>query len=119
MAKLKSLWQSFRFSICKLLRIKGYGISILVPARLTASDEQRVKNWEWLKKHWKAHLPGAEVIVGLDPDADKLPFSKSAAVNNAAARAHGDIFIIIDADAHISPESIIYCAEEIRSAERK
>ena len=41
------------------------------------------------------------------------------AVNNAASKAHGDIFVIIDADAYISADSIITCAKEIRLAKKK
>jgi glycosyltransferase involved in cell wall biosynthesis len=97
----------------------GYGISVLVPLHLTKSDNQRAKNWQWLKQYWEANLPGAEIIIGIDPDADEKPFSKSVAVNNAASKAHGNIFVIIDADVYISPEAVIYCAEEIRLAENK
>ena len=63
---------------------KGHGISILIPFRCTDPDSPRMKNVEWLKRYWAAQLPGAEVIIGEDPDTSR-PFSKSVAVNNAAA----------------------------------
>src|SRR5271157_3288805 len=97
---------------------KGYGISILIPFRAPSSDDQRVKNLNWLKSYWKAQLPGAEIVIGEDPEMDK-PFSKSAAVNDAAARAKGDIFVIIDADGYIKAESVLHCAQEIREARKR
>jgi hypothetical protein len=112
-----SIWRIVRFAICKFFRVKGHGISILVPAHLT--DNQRQENWKWLQEYWKTHLPGAEVIIGDDPDAASLPFSKSVAVNHAATLAHGDVFVIVDADVFISVETVVECAQEIRLAEKK
>jgi len=57
---------------------KGRGISLLVPFRCEAKS-QREKNWQWLHKYWNAQLPGAEVIIGVDPISEShssLPFSK-------------------------------------------
>jgi len=47
------------------------------------------------------------------------PFSKSAAVNDAASRATGDIFVIVDADGYVDADAILHCAREIRSARTK
>ena len=68
---------------------KGHGVSILVPFHCPNSREQRAKNWQWLKKYWKAQLPGAEIIMGEDKVSKKkpsIPFSKSMAVNDAASK---------------------------------
>jgi len=96
---------------------KGRGISILIPFRCTDPTHPRVKNAEWLKRYWKVQLPGAQIVMGDDP-TDQL-FSKAVAVNNAAAKATGDVFVIIDADGYMSADSVLYCAEEIRTARKK
>jgi hypothetical protein len=96
---------------------KGHGISIVIPFRVPKSGkDQRVKNFVWLLRYWKHQLPGAEIIVGRDMQHD-LPFSKSAAVNDAAARAKGDILVIVDADGYISIDAVLHCAKEIREAQ--
>jgi glycosyltransferase involved in cell wall biosynthesis len=120
-ASLRSVLDTFRFYISSLLKIKGYGISIIVPFHLDRKNSRRGKNWRWLQSYWKANLPGAEIIVGNDEGAlkDNLPFSKSVAVNDAISRAHGDIFVIADADVYISMESVLYCAKEIRDSRNK
>lgn len=95
---------------------KGHGISILIPFRCQDPLSPRMKNVEWLKQYWATHLPGAEIIVGDDPDVE--PFSKSSAVNIAASKAHGDIFVIVDADGYVSADTVLRCAEEIRHARK-
>src|SRR5208283_82965 len=94
---------------------KGHGISILIPFRCLDKTNPRVKNVEWLKKYWAAQLPGAEIVIGNDPNMDRL-FSKSVAVNDAVAKAKGDVFVIVDADGYIDADSVVHCAEEIRHA---
>lgn len=110
-------WRRLKFFLARVLRLKGYGISILVP--FNPDGEIREANWDWLKQYWENSLPGAEVVVGNDAEAETLAFSKSVAVNDAASRALGDIFVIVDADGYVPVESIIYCAEEIRLARKK
>ena len=97
---------------------KGRGISIIIPFRAPDNDDQRAKNFEWLKRYWKAQLPGAEIIHGEDNETCR-PFSKSVAVNNGVCKSHGDVLVIVDADGYIPADSIVYCAEEIREAEAR
>lgn len=100
---------------------RGRGISILVPFHCESAS-QRAKNWRWLKKYWMAQLPGAEIIMGEDKESlchPSLPFSKSVAVNNAASKASGDIFVIVDADGYFSANSVLLCAGRIRRATEK
>jgi len=87
----------------------GHGISLLVPFR--ADNERREQTWNWLKRYWESELPGAEIIVSTD---DHIPFCKTAAVNKAAAKAKGDILVILDADCYLAGDVIEYCANEIR-----
>lgn len=95
---------------------KGRGISLLIPFHCSDPTNPRVQNVEWLKRYWAAQLPAAEIIIG---DDDAVPFSKSVAVNRAAAKAKGDILVIIDADGYMLADDIVYCAEEIRHARKK
>lgn len=95
-------------------RKRGYGISLLVPFR--TDNGRRVETWNWLIQYWRYELPGAEIIVGTD---DRTPFCKTAAVNRAAAKAKGDVFVILDADCYVSGDVIEYCAREIRSARKR
>lgn len=99
---------------------RGQGISIIIPFRSPSDgpSNPRVKNLEWLLSYWESHLPEAQIIIGHDPDED-LPFSKSAAVNNGAAKATGDILVIVDADCYIDTLAVIRCADEIRAARKK
>jgi hypothetical protein len=102
-----------------LSRRKGQGISILIPFRANVDQIQRLRNVVWLKRYWKAQLPGAEIIIGKDPQVEGSPFSKSVAVNDAASKASGDILVIVDADGYISADSVLYCAKEIREARKR
>jgi glycosyltransferase involved in cell wall biosynthesis len=101
---------------------KGHGISILVPFHCPDQSHQRVKNWHWLKRYWKCHLPGAQIIEGNDWRSllhPEVPFSKSAAVNNAAKKATGDIFVIVDADGYIAADAVLEAADRIRHARKR
>jgi hypothetical protein len=111
---LSRWWRKFRWNC------NGRGISILVPFHCPDENNRRSVNWRWLKKYWECHLPGAEIVVGDDSFAGPdVPFSKSAAVNDAASRATGDIFVIVDADGYIDIDSVIHCAKSIREAKKK
>ena len=88
---------------------RGEGISLIVPFR--PDDAGRLKTWLWLKRYWQWSLPAAELIVGRD---DGLPFSKTCAVNEGAARATGDVFVILDADCYMDAGTLIACAEHVR-----
>lgn len=89
-------------------------ISLLVPFRPGDDDpEQRQRLWDWLTKFWACQLPTAELIIGHEP---YWPFSKAAALNNAASRARGRVFVQIDADALLNPAVIQACADDIEAA---
>jgi hypothetical protein len=102
-----------------LSRRRGHGISILIPFRASVDQIQRLRNVVWLKRYWKAQLPGAEIVIGKDPQVEGSPFSKSAAVNDAASKASGDILVIVDADGYISADAVLYCAKEIRESRKR
>lgn len=96
----------------------GHGISLLVPFRANPGDPgyaERIRNFEWIKAYWREQLPLAEFIHGHD---ESVPYSKTRAVNDAARRATGDVLVILDADAYLSPEVIETAAREIRLARK-
>ena len=96
---------------------KGHGISLLIPYKKHV-DPRRDITLEWLKDYWKHELPGAELIVSSDGSTHDQSFCKTRAVNRAAGRAKGDIFVILDADCYISGDVLIQCAERIRDARK-
>lgn len=102
-----TIWDRFK---------RGRGISLLVPFHCPDQASVRAMNWRWLERYWRAQLPGAEIVMGADPESERttVPFSKCSAVNDAARRAKGDIFVIVDADGYVSASAVVYCAEKIR-----
>lgn len=86
-------------------------ISLLIPFR--DDGEQRSRTWDWLDRYWWAHLRSAEIVVGSDAGT---PFSKAQAVNNAAAKARGRIFCILDADTYLDSQALQNCADAIDAA---
>lgn len=77
----------------------GRRISFLVPRR--SDGGQRDAVWSWLRQRWHANFPQAEIIEG-----DSDPFNRSESINAAAARATGDVFVIVDADSWVTPSAV-------------
>jgi glycosyltransferase involved in cell wall biosynthesis len=74
--------------------------------------------WRWLRRYWKYWLRGdVEIVIGYDYNTNR-PFSKAAAVNDAARRARGDIFVILDSDVYMPASVVKHCAERIRVARK-
>lgn len=86
-------------------------ISLLVPFR--DDGEHRTKVWRWLRDYWLDNLDSVEVIQG---HHGGWPFNKSAAVNDAASKARGRIFVVLDADAYLDAQVIQECADNIDDA---
>lgn len=74
-------------------------LSFLIPFR--DSDGTRTAGHQWLLKRWQHTYPEAEFCIA--PDDGKEPFNKSLAINNAATKASGDMFVILDADTWVAP----------------
>ncbi len=74
--------------------------------------------WNFLEQYWRTHLKGVEIVIGRDPlsESGDLPFSKSVAVNDAFAHSHGDVIVVLDADAYVPANTINHCANRIRAA---
>lgn len=88
-------------------------VSLLVPFK--EDGHSRTEVWEWLKEYWENELPDVEIVMGSDTSRHRV-FSKTIAVNNAASKAHGDIFVILDADAYLPGSVITDCANRIRDS---
>lgn len=85
-------------------------ISLLVPFRPNRNSKHRLRSWKWLHHYWMHELPDAEIIVG---HSCSEIFSKSEAINDAAARATGDIFVIIDSDCYLDGATVLRAAAAI------
>jgi glycosyltransferase involved in cell wall biosynthesis len=96
-----------------IFKLKRPKISLLIPFSYT--DPSRIANIEWLKKYWKHELPEAELVIG---SSYSEVFCKGQALNNAAAKAKGRIFVVLDADAYL-PGSIIREAANLILENRK
>jgi len=77
-------------------------LSILVPFR--DADGTRTRAKDWILRRWAHFYPEAEIIV--EPDDGIDPFCKGIAVNKAAAKATGDLYIVLDADTWVDPQFI-------------
>lgn len=89
-------------------------ISFITPFR--DDGEDRTIIWKWLSRFWHSHFRDSEFLVGRN---DNWPFNKGAAVNEAARRARGRVFVILDADCYMDPKVIRTAAENIVRAERE
>lgn len=87
-------------------------ISLLVPFR--GGNASRERAWAWLKLYWAKELPEAEIVMG--ENWESAGYSKCCATNDAASRARGEIFVILDADAYITAEVIRDSARRILRA---
>ena len=87
-------------------------VSIILPFR--AGDAWRDEVWAWLEEAWRRLLPGAEVIAA---DGGGHPFSRSASVNAAAARATRPVLAITDGDTWIEPDSLLEAAARVLDGE--
>jgi hypothetical protein len=69
-------------------------ISALIPYQ---SDGGGFRDWNlhWVRKRYEILMPDVELIIG--EDQSKL-FNRSRAINQAAAKATGDLYLIVDGD---------------------
>lgn len=86
-------------------------VSVIVPFR--GDGAQRTRNWEWLRRHYEQAYPDWELIVGECPDG---AWSKGRAVNEAAARASGDVLVVADADVVLPFGALQQAVDALESA---
>ncbi|QUI23463.1 hypothetical protein HZI73_14735 [Vallitalea pronyensis] len=72
--------------------IENSHISILVNYK---KEDHHDINWAAVKKRYEALMPNAEICIGSYQEGE---YSKSMVINNAAKRATGDTFIIVDSN---------------------
>ena len=70
--------------------------------------------WSWVSRYWRTEWPEAEIVVGT---SDCVPFSKSQAINDAASKASGDVFVLMDADCYMSPQNLQESANALRASD--
>lgn len=109
---MKFIFKLLRFVIFSIIRKrirKQPKISLLIPFSSTNSKIRKA-TFRWLLEYWKCELPDAEIVIG---HSNSRVFCKNEALNNAARKARGKVFVILDADAYISGSVIEYCANRI------
>lgn len=68
-------------------------VSLLVPYRPDGAERDRL--WAFLRARYEARFPSWEIVTAPGPEG---PFSRTAAICDAAEQATGDVFAIVDAD---------------------
>lgn len=84
-------------------------LSVLIPYK-EQNDTYRELIWSMVRKRYENLMPELEICLG---DDDSPMYNRARAINNAAVKANGDIFIITDADIIFQRsllELIIYAA---------
>lgn len=88
-------------------------VSLLIPWRSDGPEGHRQKVWDYLRPLWEK--TEFEVCVGEDdvsgPHDEPLSFSCSQALNRAAAKAGGDVFVTMGADYFPMPAAVQRAAE--------
>jgi predicted glycosyltransferase involved in capsule biosynthesis len=79
--------------------------SVLVAFRDSSEEQWRRRLWDFIRARLRVDHPDFEIIEGSDDGTD--PFCKSAAINQAAEHASGDIFYILDCDSYVPPGQVL------------
>jgi hypothetical protein len=77
-------------------------ISVLIPYS-DGIDKTREVLWSKIKKRYETLMPELEICIGYD---NSQFYNRARAINQAAVKATGDVFIITDADIIFSTEII-------------
>ncbi len=80
-------------------------LSIIIPFKTDNGPRERA--FTWMLNYYKEICPNADICIGTSNN----PFNKAKAVNEAAAKAKGSIFAIIDADIICGPAALHEAAE--------
>lgn len=111
-------------------------ISVLIPLGITpdAAGKHRAEVWRWCSGQWDLMRNRGlvdEIIIGVDPLFGRYPmrnekaapaagadqrhaFSVARALNDAAAHAHGEHFLLFGADHVPDPKAIDWAAAQLR-----
>lgn len=89
-------------------------VAILVPRRADGGHRDRL--WEHCRQVWQERFPDWPIVEGESPDG---PFNRSAAINDAAAKAGlFDVALIIDADVICDPVAVRSAVELAEQTDR-
>jgi hypothetical protein len=92
-------------------------ISVLVPYR--ADGGHRDRAWEFNQQRWAMLAPDTEIVVQEAPaGSDSGDFNHPWAINRAAERAAGDVFIVADADTTFDPGWVTAAAAALEAGAR-
>lgn len=83
-------------------------ISLIIP--FSSKNLLRRATFKWLLEYWRHELPDAEIVIG---HSKSRVFNKGRALNQAVRKSHGNVLVIIDADAYMSGKVIERCADRI------
>lgn len=85
-------------------------VSVLMPYASAGPDRDRAAEWLWGR--WGCCFPDWELLLG-SPDevGDPGRFNRPLAINRAAARASGDVYVIADADTAFHPADVLAAAQ--------
>lgn len=76
-------------------------VSVLIPYK--PDHGYRDRSFQWVLKFYRNYLPETEICVG---ESRSELFSRTQAINAAARKASGDVYVIADADLVFRPELI-------------
>lgn len=79
-------------------------LSVLIPYRPDHGDRDIL--WTWVRARYAALLPEAEMVISDDGIGEEDLFSHAAAINRAAEKATGDLFLVADTDTVFDPAEI-------------
>jgi hypothetical protein len=85
---------------------------ISVLTGFTSGDPGRLRIWDWVRTYYARNLPEAEHVTG---GSEARPFNKATAVNAAARRASGDVFLLADADTCLDRGGVVRAAALLRA----
>lgn len=85
-------------------------VSVLVPRR--ADGGRRDHLWRWVADRWATLHPDYQVVEGHHEGG---PFNRSAALNDAASRADGDVIVVSDSDSFVAVSNLIEAVDAARN----
>lgn len=90
-------------------------VSLIIPFD---GSGNRKEQFDWLYRRWKHYLSkDVEILVGSGNRS--LPFSKSAAINEAFKKSSGDVLAIVDADTWPEIESFTLAVQKVIAGDWK
>jgi FkbM family methyltransferase len=80
--------------------------AIIIPQREDKTQPLRERNRKWVTAYWKAQVPEATVVAGIDPGPGDFNRARARNAGAAAAPANTEVFVFADADGIVGPEHL-------------